>query len=201
EYDDVMNIQRNLIYRQRREVLEGHDLHPYYQRIIPATMETILADFISGSDSTSEWDLEALSTRIMDLFGPLPSLESFLRKREPESGLLLQDLLIQDALERLEARAMELGSMETLGVAERVILLQAVDSHWMDHIDLMDDLRDSIGMRGYAQHDPVVEYKREGFEMFEAMNEAIQMDAVRMIMRARLTGEEKQTSRHEPKRF
>ena len=201
EYDDVMNIQRNLIYRQRREVLEGHDLHPYYQRIIPATMETILADFISGSDSTSEWDLEALSTRIMDLFGPLPSLESFLRKREPESGLLLQDLLIQDALERLEARAMELGSMETLGVAERGILLQAVDSHWMDHIDLMDDLRDSIGMRGYAQHDPVVEYKREGFEMFEAMNEAIQMDAVRMIMRARLTREEKPASRRQPKRL
>ncbi len=69
--------------------------------------------------------------------------------------------------------------------AERVILLRTVDSNWMDHIDMMDDLRDSIGMRGYAQHDPVIEYRKEGFTMFEAMTAAIQEDAVRLMMRAR----------------
>ena len=201
EYDDVMNIQRNLIYRQRREVLEGQNLHPYYQRIIPAIMEKTLVDFIADSEDTGLWDLEALSTRVLDLFGPLPSLERFLRTKKPESGYELMRQLDEDALARLEARAGELGSQELLEVAERVILLQAVDSHWMDHIDLMDDLRDSIGMRGYAQHDPVVEYKREGFEMFEAMNDAIQADAVRMIMRARLTREERPAKRRVPKRL
>ena len=73
--------------------------------------------------------------------------------------------------------------------AERVILLRTVDSKWMDHIDIMDDLRDSIGMRGYAQHDPVVEYRKEGFAMFEAMTTAIREDAVRLMMRARFNTE------------
>lgn len=201
EYDDVMNIQRNLIYRQRREVLEGQDLHPYYQRIIPDLIQTILADFMTGTDETAAWDAEALATRVMDLYGPLPSLDAFLKTKEPSSGHELSQALKEDALRRLEGRAEELGSQDLLRVAERVILLQAVDNHWMDHIDLMDDLRDSIGMRGYAQHDPVVEYKREGFDLFEAMNEAIQQDAVRMIMRARLTREEAPQKRRVPKQM
>ncbi len=187
EYDDVMNIQRNLIYKQRRSVLEGQDLHPYYERIIAASLDKILADFLAGSEETGDWDREAFLTRVSDLFGPLPSLERFIRTGQPGSGQELQARLDSEAFARLEFRADELGSQDLLRVAERVILLQAVDNHWMNHIDLMDDLRDSIGMRGYAQHDPVVEYKREGFDMFESMNEAIQEDAVRMIMRARLS--------------
>lgn len=201
EYDDVMNIQRNLIYKQRREVLEGQDLHPYYQRILTTTMEKILADFLVQSPETENWDREAFFTRVSDLFGPLPALEAFVKTRQPQRGQDLLEALETDAQARLESRASELGSDELLRVAERLILLQAVDQHWMDHIDLMDDLRDSIGMRGYAQHDPVVEYKREGYDMFEAMNEAIQEDAVRMIMRARLTREDKPQRRAAPSRL
>ncbi len=201
EYDDVMNIQRNLIYKQRREVLEGQDLHAYYQRILTSTMDKILADFLAQSQETEDWDKEAFYTRVSDLFGPLPALESFIQTRQPKDGMDLLQTLTDDALARLEGRAHELGSPELLRVAERLILLQTVDNHWMDHIDLMDDLRDSIGMRGYAQHDPVVEYKREGYEMFEAMNEAIQEDAARMIMRARLTRADKPQSRRVPSRL
>lgn len=190
EYDDVMNIQRNLIYKQRRDVLEGHDLHPYYERIVAGIMESTVGDFLSDSPDTASWDREAFISRISDIFGPLPALEKFARTRKPEDGHQLLEDLRDDALSRLEGRAEELGSPELLRAAERVILLQTVDNHWMEHIDQMDDLRDSIGMRGYAQHDPVVEYKREGFDMFEAMNDAIQEDAVRLIMRARLTREE-----------
>lgn len=201
EYDDVMNIQRNLIYKQRREVLEGQDLHAYYRRIIESMMDQTMGGFLSETQDARSWDREALMTRIVDLFGNLPSLERFLKSKQTMDGHELADKLTQDALNRLEAREAELGSPELLRVAERVILLQAVDNHWMDHIDLMDDLRDSIGMRGYAQHDPVIEYKREGFEMFESMSDAIQEDAVRMIMRARLTREEAPARRRVPKQL
>lgn len=201
EYDDVMNTQRNLIYKQRREVLEGHDLHPFYQRIVADTMDATLADFLSSSENTEDWDREALMTRVVDLFGPLPSLSRFALSKENRQGSELAADLKADALARLEAREAELGSAEMLRAAERVILLQTVDNHWMDHIDLMDDLRDSIGMRGYAQHDPVVEYKREGYDMFEVMSDEIQHDAVRLIMRARLTAEEPAPRRRVPARM
>ena len=140
-------------------------------------------------------------TRVVDLFGPLPSLSRFALSKENRQGSELAADLKADALARLEAREAELGSAEMLRAAERVILLQTVDNHWMDHIDLMDDLRDSIGMRGYAQHDPVVEYKREGYDMFEVMSDEIQHDAVRLIMRARLTAEEPAPRRRVPARM
>ncbi|MGI6157548.1 MAG: preprotein translocase subunit SecA [Saccharofermentanales bacterium] len=199
EYDDVMNIQRNLIYKQRREVLEGHDLHPFYRRIIAESVDRTMGDFLMRSHDARDWDREGLKTRIVDQFGPLPTLEHFLSTGEPADGQAFTEALKDDALARLEAREEELGSPELLRMAERVILLQAVDSHWMDHIDLMDDLRDSIGMRSYAQHNPVVEYKREGYDLFEAMNNGIQEDAVRMIMRARLTVETPETRRRAPR--
>ncbi|HHX20117.1 MAG TPA: preprotein translocase subunit SecA [Clostridiaceae bacterium] len=198
EYDDVMNTQRNLIYKQRREVLEGHDLEPYYKRIISETMDATLADFLAISDRTVDWDKEAFVTRVNDMYGPLPSLTRFATSKEDMDGHELASDLKADALMRHEERGEELGSTELLREAERIILLHAVDRHWMDHIDLMDDLRDSIGMRGYAQHDPVVEYKREGYDMFEAMNEAIQRDAVRLIMRARLTADDPAPKRRVP---
>ncbi len=186
EYDDVMNQQRNLIYKQRREVLEGKDLHEYYCGIIAEIMHDVLLDFIASNTDTTNWDRTALITRLRDLFGDLPSIEKLLTADGIVNGEELNEQLTIEALARLESRAEELGSPEILREAERIILLQTVDTHWMDHIDAMDDLRDSIGMRGYAQHDPVVEYKREGFDMFEAMNNAIKEDAVRLIMRARL---------------
>ncbi len=190
EYDDVMNQQRNLIYKQRREVLEGKDLHDYYRGIITELMRDVLLDFIAGEADVANWDKAALITRLHDLFGELPSLAYLLKAKGQIDGEELNRQLTEEALAHLESRAVELGSPEFLREAERLILLQTVDNHWMDHIDAMDDLRDSIGMRGYAQHDPVVEYKREGFDMFEAMTNGIKEDAVRLIMRARLTADD-----------
>jgi preprotein translocase subunit SecA len=186
EYDDVMNQQRNLIYKQRREVLEGRDLHNYYQRIICSVMEQTLSDFIATKEATGDWDYVGIKNRVSDIFGDLPLLYKLEEKLPQLDSTDFGEILADQALDRLEARANELGSADLLREAERVVLLQTVDSHWMDHIDAMDDLRDSIGMRSYAQHDPVVEYKREGFDMFEDMTEGIQEDSVRLIMRARL---------------
>ncbi len=186
EYDDVMNKQREIIYGQRRQVLEGEDLHQHYQKMIKQLMRDVMLDFCAELPDSRDWDIAAIKARIFDLFGELRSVEELDKAKtinlDPEE---LTEKLIEDALERYENRKDEIGSEDLMREAERMILLRTVDSKWMEHIDLMDDLRDSIGMRGYAQHDPVVEYRREGFEMFDAMTSAIREDSVRMMMRAR----------------
>jgi len=189
EYDDVMNKQREIIYAQRRQVLEGQDLHDYYNKMISQVMREILLNFCADLPNSADWDVAAIQAKILDVFGDLPSLKLL---KNAKTGLDPEELtatLTQEALERYANRQEEIGSAELLREAERVILLRTVDSKWMDHIDIMDELRDSIGMRGYAQHDPVMEYRKEGYNLFEAMTAAIQEDAVRLMMRARFNTE------------
>ncbi len=189
EYDDVMNKQREIIYSQRRKVLEGEDLHETYLKMIRQVMRETLLDFCAGHEHSSEWDVPAMTVKVEDLFGPLDNLKQLANAKNGLDGEALSQALAEEAVERYEQRLAEFDSPELMREAERYVLLRTVDSKWMDHIDVMDDLRDSIGMRGYAQHDPVVEYRREGFELFEAMNKAIQEDAVRLMMRARFNEE------------
>ena len=184
EYDDVMNKQREIIYGQRRQVLEGEDLHGTYLKMISQLMRETMLDFCAGRANSTEWDVAAMQARIEDLFGPLPALKKLADARKGLDAETLTGELTEEALARYEARQEEFASPDLMREAERFVLLRTVDSKWMDHIDVMDDLRDSIGMRGYAQHDPIVEYRREGFELFEAMTRAIQEDAVRLMMRA-----------------
>lgn len=192
QYDDVMNMQRNLIYQQRKEVLEGRDLSDYYRRMITELMEDVLLDYIAGEPDLNKWDMVAMDARIRDLFGPLQALNLLKNPPADLEGAVLNERLTKEALAKHDARAVDFGSEEMLRQAERYFLLQAVDRHWMEHIDAMDDLRDSIGMRSYAQKDPAIEYKREGHAMFEEMTQLIKEDAVRMIMRARLVANEPQ---------
>jgi preprotein translocase subunit SecA len=190
EYDDVMNKQRETIYGQRKKVLEGEDLHPIYQNMIKNIMTDIMITFCDQYQHSDEWDVDALKAKLTDTFGDLPGY-SILKdaKIKNINKLDFTEVLIVDALDKYESRIDEFGSKELMDEAERVILLRNVDEKWMDHIDMMDDLRSSIGMRGYAQKDPVIEYKREGFEMFEAMNNAIQEDSVRIMMRGRFAAD------------
>ncbi|MDD2457558.1 MAG: preprotein translocase subunit SecA [Eubacteriales bacterium] len=194
EYDDVMNKQRELIYRQRRQVLEGEDLHGNFLKMIRSSVTEIMLDFCAGQPNSSEWDIAGIKAKVLDICGDLPSLRKLSDTRTglAQQGLDAEELteeLVTDALARFESRVDDIGSPDLMREAERVILLRTVDSHWMDHIDQMDDLRDSIGMRGYAQHDPVIEYKKEGFALYEAMTRAIQEDSVRLMMRARFNVE------------
>ncbi|NJP41747.1 preprotein translocase subunit SecA [Oscillospiraceae bacterium HV4-5-C5C] len=187
EYDDVLNQQREMIYSQRRQVLEGADLQEHYRKMISEVAERILLAYCASSDDPHDWDFIALINKLADVFGPLPIILELNEKKE-DIGRNAKDILndlSEQALARYAAREEELGSREFMREAERVILLRVVDQRWMDHIDAMDELRNSIGMRGYAQHDPVIEYKREGMSMFEEMNDNIQEGAVRLIMRAR----------------
>jgi preprotein translocase subunit SecA len=189
EYDDVMNKQREIIYGQRRQVLEGQNLHDQYIKMINQVMRETMLDFCADRPNSSEWDTTAMQARIEDLFGPLPALKKLADARKGLDAEELTAELTGEALQVYEQRQTEFGSEELMREAERFVLLRTVDSKWMEHIDVMDDLRDSIGMRGYAQHDPVVEYRREGFELFEAMTKAIQEDTVRLMMRARFKQE------------
>lgn len=186
EYDDVMNQQRELIYQQRSEVLEGRDIHDYYLRIIHEQVREVLLDFIGGEADSEKWDKEALATRMQDLLGDLPVLEQLRHGHKALDGEDLCEEITDAAIHLLEDKASELGGEEILREAERMVLLSCVDNNWMEHIDNMDTLRDSIGMRAYGQQDPVVAYKKEGFEMFEAMTREIQEDSLRLIMRAQI---------------
>ena len=189
EYDDVMNKQREIIYGQRRQVLEGQDLHPYYQKLIGEVMREIMLDFCADLPNSADWDIAAIQARVLDVFGELATLKKLSYAKKGLDAEEITGELTQEALDKFENRVNEIGSPEIMREAERMVLLRTVDSKWMDHIDMMDDLRDSIGMRGYAQHDPVVEYRKEGFIMFDAMTSAIREDAVRLMMRARFSAE------------
>jgi preprotein translocase subunit SecA len=189
EYDDVMNKQREIIYGQRRQVLEGENLQGYYRKMISQVMQDIMLDFCANLPNSNDWDIAAIQARVQDVFGPLDGLRQLANYKQGLDAETLTETLVQEALERYENRVLEIGSADLMREAERAILLRTVDNKWMDHIDMMDDLRDSIGMRSYAQHDPIVEYRREGFDMFDAMTSAIREDAVRMIMRARFSSE------------
>lgn len=189
EYDDVMNQQRETIYKQRRKVLEGEDLSEYYRRMIEELAESIMLDFCEHIPDPKDWDYLGMTTKLSDVFGNLPIIAEISQKQAAmnmEAAELTADV-IEQALERYKEREQEIGSADFMREAERVVLLRVVDQHWMNHIDAMDDLRGSIGMRSYAQHDPVIEYKREGLAMFDEMNSSIQEGAVRLIMRARFT--------------
>ncbi len=189
EYDDVMNKQREIIYGQRRKVLDGEDLHTYIADMISGVVEQAVA---RATGEHQELDEERLAALIQPFEGV------FLRRGEVKynqetSSDELKDLLLDKARAVYSQREETLGS-EIMRELERVILLKMVDRYWMDHIDAMHELRQGIGLRAYAQTDPVVEYKREGFEMFDGMIQAIREDTVRYVFTAQVRGHE------EPKR-
>ncbi len=187
EYDDVMNQQREVIYAQRREVLDGMDLQETFENYIRSTIEDIVRDFSHGWDNSQDWDTAGLKARLTDVTGPLPSLEHLderVEKGEDAAELIVD--LQDEAVAKYHAREPELGGPEIMRRAEREVMLRVVDSKWMDHIDAMDNLKNAIGMRSIAQHDPVIEYRKEGFEMFQEMTRSIAEDCAKYIFRVQL---------------
>jgi len=179
-YDDVMNAQREIIYGQRQKVLNGEDIHE--------SIMNMISDFISGSVNTylpddelqDDWNLEGLRDHFMGLFTVDEDFRYSQEELESVQKQDIIDMLTQRANAIYEKREEELGS-ELLREIERVVLLKVVDSKWMNHIDDMDELKKGITLRSYGQKNPVVEYRMEGFEMFDAMVEAIREDTVRML--------------------
>ncbi len=190
EYDDVMNVQRNITYAQRKKVLDGDDIHETYLKMLRNVAERIIGDFsLDGIISSGE--KLALSLKIVEIFGELDVVGQIRVSEDDElTAADISEMLVEQILERFEQRETNVTS-EIFREAERQILLYNVDQKWMDHIDSMDQLRYAIGMRSVGQKDPVIEYRIEGSEMFDEMNSSIQLDAVRMIMKANIVPDQR----------
>ena len=180
QYDDVMNKQRELIYTQRDRVLNGENLKDTVRKMITDTIKDSVNQFANDA-VPDNWNLEGLRNNFL---GWLTTKEDFRfspRELEQLSSKDLEQMLTDRAEEILDAKEKEYGS-DMMREIERVMLLRSVDSHWMDHIDAMDELRNGIGLRAYGQHNPVVDYRNEGYDMFNAMTESIREDTAKMVL-------------------
>ena len=191
EYDDVMNVQRKIIYEQRRQVLDGEDLQKNIQSMMRFYVDTYVASAFGELPKLADKQhFFEMMTHFEPIFFPTGTwllsdeeLAALTREQAEEKILSL--------MQRAYAKREEQFTSPVMREIERVVTLRVVDEFWMDHIDAMDDLRQGIRLRAYAQTDPVIEYKREGFDMFEAMNDAIKEEIVRRVFLVRIkTNEE-----------
>ena len=180
KYDDVMNAQREIIYKQRREVLDGEDIHSNILNMINSIAEETVAMFVEGEDGKSI-NIEALNTEITNEFGL--DMYEFIKSHENDSNAIIEELEKQ-ATDKYQAKEEEITS-EKMRELERVVMLKVVDEKWMNHIDNMDELKNGIGLRAYGQQDPVVKYRMEGMDMFEEMIANIKADVVKILMNIR----------------
>ena len=177
QYDDVMNVQRTVIYDQRREVLDGIDLKDNIMKMMDSTIELVVDPYFTGD----EVNKESLLQDIQNTFG-ISDLEA-LKADKIDRDELIEELKTK-AHEIYEAKETEFGA-DNLRELERVVMLKIVDQKWMDHIDNMDELKKGIGLRGYGQKDPVVQYRLEGTDMFDDMIEDIKIDVVKILLNIR----------------
>lgn len=179
QYDDVMNKQREVIYGERRKVLEGDSLKDHIHDMVSNLVDMNIDTYTMQSKFPEEWDLEAFEAQMINLFN---IEENFLDKSNIEE--LTKEKIVEDTMklaeEKYRSREEEFGE-DRFREIERVILLQVVDTKWMDHIDAMDQLRQGIGLRAYGQQDPVRAYQVEGFDMFDEMTREIWEDTVKYL--------------------
>ena len=184
DYDQVMNDQREIIYDERRRVLNGESMRDVIYKRITVRVEAAVDTCISSELPPEEWDVNELNQLLIPLI-PLEPLtpESI---KEYKNNKELKHSLKEKAVKLYEAKEAEFPDSEAVRELERVILLKVIDRKWMDHIDDMDQLRQGIGLQAYGQRDPLVEYKMAGFDMFDAMISSIQEDTVRLLFHVRI---------------
>ena len=189
QYDDVMNKQREVIYSQRRQVLNGESLKDSFMKMIESSVNSLVERFCGEIQHPDMWDWEGINAQVKDLLPDIGKLSVPKEEADTYTKEDLKETLLKSIVGAYEAKEAELGA-EVMRELERIVLLRTVDEKWMDHIDAMDQLRYGIGMRAYGQRDPVVEYKFEGFEMFEEMIRSIQYDSVKRLLRMRINREQ-----------
>ena len=188
-YDDVMNTQREIIYKQRAQVLDGEDLHESILKMMEDLITSTVNTYLPDEDIKDEWNLIGLKEYFLGwLIGP-EDLEFDEDELKDVSKEDIISALNEKCGEIYQAKEEEYGS-ETIRELERVVLLRTVDTKWMAHIDDMEELKKGIGLRSYGQRNPVIEYRYEGFEMFDAMVDSIREDTVRMLLTVRLQSNE-----------
>lgn len=181
EYDQVNNEQREIIYKERRRVLDGENMRDSIYKMIADIVDNTVDMCISDEQDRADWNLTELDSLLLPIM-PLPKVEipDHMRKNE------LKQLLKEQATKLYETKETEFPEPEQLRELERVIVLKVVDRKWMDHIDDMEQLRQGIGLQAYGQKDPLIEYKMSAYEMFNAMTASIQEDTLRLLYHVRV---------------
>ncbi len=183
KYDEVMNEQREVIYAERRKVLDGDNMRDVVLKMVTDIVENAVDLSISDEQTPEEWDLNELNTLLLPVI-PLQPItipeDKKVRKNE------LKHMLKEEAIKLYETKEAEFPEGEQIREIERVILLKVIDNKWMSHIDDMDQLRQGIGLQAYGQRDPLVEYKMSGYQMFDEMTAAIREDTVRILFHIRV---------------
>lgn len=179
QYDDVMNKQREIIYAQRRKVLEGENLKESIFDMIRSIIERNVEVYTAGSKYPEEWDIKGLLDYLYDMFLEKDSvvIDVDIDRLDKE---VLTNIIYEEAVKQYEKKEAEIGP-EQMRELERIVLLRVVDTKWMDHIDEMDQLRQGIGLRAYGQVDPLIEYKKIAFDMFEDLVQSIQEETVKFL--------------------
>lgn len=185
DYDQVMNEQREVIYKERRRVLDGENMRDVIFHMINDTVEEIVDRNILEDSDPAEWDMKALNQELLDIF----PMEKIRLSEEQLKKIQKKDLIqqIKEMASKLyEEKETEFPEQEMIREAERVILLRVIDRKWMDHIDDMDQMRQGIGLRALGQRDPLVEYKFVGYDMFNEMTASIRQDTVKAMLHIRV---------------
>ncbi|NLZ81026.1 MAG: preprotein translocase subunit SecA, partial [Clostridiales bacterium] len=183
EYDQVMNEQREIIYEERRRVLDGESMRDVVYKMVIDTIENSIDSCIADEQSYTEWDLMELNNIIIPNIPIKPvTLEAVKGFKKAE----LKHALKEEAVKLYEAKETEFPDAEQIRELERVILLKVIDRKWMDHIDDMDQLRQGIGLQAYGQRDPLVEYRMSGYDMFDDMTDNVRVDTVRLLLHVKV---------------
>lgn len=192
EYDDVLNKQREIIYELRKKLLFGEDVHEKVQEMFVAVVERLLEVYANAKIIPEEWDLNGLTQALYTTLIPLNSLtvDDFDRLTHEE----LKELVLETALKFYAEKEEQIGG-EHLRQIERFFMLRTIDVQWMSHLESMDDLKEGISLRAYAQHDPLVAYKMEAYQMFKEMRETINEEVVRELAKFQLVTEEQMAQR------
>ena len=178
DYDQVNNEQREIIYKERRQVLDGENMRDAIYKMITDIVDNAVDRCLSDDVDSSEWNLDEFNSVLLPIIPLEPLTADKVQKKKKNE---MKHILKEEAVKLYEAKEAEFPEAEQLRELERVVLLKCIDSKWMDHIDDMEILRQGIGLVGYGQRDPVVEYKMSAYDMFNEMTNAIQEDTVRML--------------------
>lgn len=183
EYDQVMNEQREIIYAERRRVLDGESMRDVIYKMLTETVESCVDSSISDDQPSEEWDLTELDTLLLPIIPIQPITKETVEGMKKAE---LKQALKEESVKLYEAKEAEFPEPEQIRELERVILLRVIDQKWMDHIDDMDQLRQGIGLQAYGQRDPLVEYKMSGYDMFDVMTSNIREDTIKLLMHVRI---------------
>jgi len=185
KYDDVMNKQRDVIYSLRRSVLEEPSLVPMITDMMSELALELVEQYTFGTDRQSEWDIEGLKNAVANHFRFVPNFEMEKSTKKTD----LEQVVRKKALELYELKRKDMSD-EIMLYFERMFLLNEIDVRWKEHLQNMDHLREGIGLRGYAQKEPLLEYKREGFELFMMTDQMIRENTIKKLMTVQLVSEE-----------